>query len=75
MLGVIGLRSGNEGNIPFVDVWHFHDGEEFRKIVLDTGEVHFVEDDDVDVIAVSGFINRAEEFGLGEFMGEVVVIA
>ena len=73
MLRVVGVLGGDQVDVPFQGVRHFHDGEEFGEVVLDTRQVHFVEDDEVGVGAVARFINRTEEVGLGEALGEVVI--
>ena len=45
VLRVVRILRGDEVDVPFKGVRHFHDGEEFGEVILDTRQVHFVEDD------------------------------
>ena len=54
----------------------FHDREEVGEVVLDPGDVHFVEDHDVDVLRlVGGLVEANEEVGLVVGLAEVVPVA
>ena len=65
----------DELDLPFVSVGHFEDGEHLREVVLNTGDVHLVEDDDVDVVVIGRLVDALEDFGLVELLGEFVEVA
>ena len=75
VLRVIFLWGRDEVDVPGRWVRHFHDGKEFSEVVLDTGDVHLIEDDEVDILTEGGFVDATEEFGLSEFLREVIIEA
>ena len=38
--------------LPFIGIWHFKNGQHFRKIILNSCDVHFVQQDKVNIIII-----------------------
>ena len=75
VLGVGAPNARDDVQLPLVRVGHFENGQHFRKVILDTGDVHLIEQDEVHVVVVAGRINSAKELGLVVVLGKFVEVA
>ena len=60
--------------LPFVCVGHFKNRQHFRKVVLNTCNVHLIEKNEVDVIVVAGSIDAFEDLSFVEILGKFVEV-
>ena len=49
---IIGNHIGNQINLPIIRISHFHDGEEFSEVVLNTSQVPFIKDNDIQILTI-----------------------
>ena len=75
VLGIVRPRGGDDLNDPLVVGGHFEDGQHLSEIVLDAGDVHFVEDYNVDVLVIRGLIESSEKLGLVVSLRKFVIVA
>ena len=75
VLRVIRPRSRYDLNDPLIMRRHFEDGQHLGEVILDTGDVHLIEDDDVNVFVIGSFVQRTEQFSLIISLGKFVVVA
>ena len=75
VLGVVGPAARDKVDDPVVAGRHFQNGQHFRKVVLDAGDVHFVQNGDVDVLVPGRLVHLFENFRLVEPLGEFVEVA
>ena len=49
---IIGNHIGNQINLPIIRITHFHDGEEFSEVVLNTSQVPFIKDNNIEILTI-----------------------
>ena len=75
MLRVGAPHARNDVQLPLVRVGHFQNGQHFREVILDTRDVHLIEQDEVHVVVVAGRVYPAKELGLVVVLGKFVEVA
>ena len=75
VLGILVPGGGHQVKHPFVMAGHFQHGEHFGKIVLDSRQVHFVQNHHAGLFPVARLVQSPEELGLVEPLGEFVEVA
>ena len=75
VLRVVRPRSRYDLYDPLVVSGHFEDGQHLSEVILDTGDVHLIEDNDVNVLVIGSFVQSTEQFSLVISLGKFVVVA